>query len=229
MTGAARAAGPIKFVKCKDSSTPWNSFERDTLPILWSGAARVYRNLPRLETRHLILRAMTRDDVQDVFAYASDEEVTRFLRWGPHGSLEETESYVGEVLREYKEGRDGPWVVEYKETGRVVGSIHLMSISAQHSKAEVGFVLSRPYWNRGLMSEALTGVLAYSFESLGLNRVEGFCLVDNRAGIRVMERVGMKREGVLREYLFQKGAFRDFVLYSMLKCDVSSTAPEMEG
>ena len=69
------------------------------------------------------------------------------------------------------------------------------------------------------MSEALTRVLEYSFESIGLNRIEGFCLVDNRAGIGVMEKVGMKQEGVLREYLFQKGAFRDFGVYSMLKRD----------
>jgi RimJ/RimL family protein N-acetyltransferase len=72
---------------------------------------------------------------------------------------------------------------------------------AQHGKAEIGFVLSRSYWNRGLISEALTRVLEYSFQSIGLNRIEGFCLLDNRAGIGVLERVGMKREGVLREYL----------------------------
>jgi hypothetical protein len=72
-----------------------------------------------------------------------------------------------------------------------------MNISAQHSKAEIGFVLSRPYWNKGLMSEALTSVLEYSFEHIRLNRIEGSCLVDNRAGIAVLEKVGMKREGLL--------------------------------
>ena len=93
-----------------------------------------------------------------------------------------------------------------------------MAISAQHSKA-VGFALSSSNWNRGLMSEALTRVLEHSFESIGLNRIEGFCLVDIRVGIRVMEKVGMEQEEVLREYLFQKGAFRDFGVYSVLKRD----------
>jgi ribosomal-protein-alanine N-acetyltransferase len=69
------------------------------------------------------------------------------------------------------------------------------------------------------MSEALTRVLEHSFESIGLNRIEGLCLVNNRGGIGVMEKVGMKQEGVLREYLFQKGAFRDFAVHSMLKRD----------
>jgi len=182
-------------------------------------ASEIYKNLPRLETTRLILRKVTMDDVQDMFAYSSDEEVTRFLRWGPHRTQEETECTMREVLREYEDGKDGPWGIEYRQTGRVVGSIHLMAISAQHSKAEIGFVLSRSFWNRGLMSEALTRVLEYSFESIGLNRIEGFCLLDNRAGIRVLEKVGMKQEGVLREYVFQKGAFRDFGVYSMLKRD----------
>jgi ribosomal-protein-alanine N-acetyltransferase len=77
-----------------------------------------YRNLPRLETARLILRTVTMGDVEDIFVYSSDEEVTRFLRWGPHRTREETERYVREVLREYKEGADGPWGVECRETGR---------------------------------------------------------------------------------------------------------------
>ena len=112
----------------------------------------IYKNLPRLETTHFILRKVTVDDLEDMFAYSSDEEVTRFLRWGPHRTQEETECTMREVLREYEEGKDGPWGIEYRQTGRVVGSIHLMAISAQHSKAEIGFVLSRSYRDFGVYS-----------------------------------------------------------------------------
>jgi ribosomal-protein-alanine N-acetyltransferase len=181
--------------------------------------SEIYRNLPRLETPRLVLRPVTLDDLEDMFAYSSDEQVTRFLRWGPHRTLADTESYLREVLREYEEGKDGPWGIEYRETGKVIGSIHLMAINLTHSKAEIGFVLSRSYWNRGLASEALTKVLEYSFESIRLNRIEAFCLVENRDGIGVVKKVGMKQEGTLREYLFQKGALRDFDLYAMLKRD----------
>ena len=177
----------------------------------------IYRNLPRLETPRLILRELTVGDVEDVFAYSSDEEVTRFLRWGPHRTLEQTENYIRAVLEEYRDGRDGPWGIEYKETGRVIGAIHLMAISAQHSKAEIGFLLSRSHWGRGLMPEALASVLQFSFERIGLNRVEAFCIVENRAAMRVLDKVGMKQEGVLREYLYQKGAPKSFALYAMLK------------
>ncbi len=181
--------------------------------------AELYRSLPRLDTRRLVLRKLAPDDLQDVFAYASDPEVTQHLRWGPHRTQGETKAYLDQVLQEYQTGQDGHWGMEYKDTGRLIGSIHLMALSARHRKAEIGFVLSRTHWNRGLATEALRCVLVYSFETVGLNRLEGLCLVENHAAKRVLEKVGMVREGLLRESLFQKGAFRDFELYAILRRD----------
>jgi len=177
----------------------------------------LYRELPVLETRRLILRKVTLADLDAIFAYSSDEEVTRFLRWGPHTTREQTEAHLREVLQGYEAGTDGPWGIERREAGRLVGSIHLMEVSVQHRKAEIGFVLARPYWGRGLMTEALARVLEYSFAVAGLNRIEASCLVENRAGMAVLNRAGMRREGILREYSFQKGAFRDFCLYALLQ------------
>jgi ribosomal-protein-alanine N-acetyltransferase len=107
--------------------------------------------------------------------------------------LAETERYIGQVLQQYREGCDGPRAIERRATGRVIGSIHLMLVQPAHRKAEIGFVLSKLHWGQGLAPEALASVLAYSLGPLGLNRVEGFCLVENRAGLRVMEKAGMPR------------------------------------
>ncbi len=175
-----------------------------------------YRNLPRLETTRLALRNATKTDVADIFAYASDAEVTHYLRWEPHQSLKETEIYVNEVLAQYRSGLDGAWFIEYKQSHNIIGSIHLMEINIQHRKAQVGFALSKNYWRRGIMTEALRKVLDYSF-GMGLNRVDGLCISDNRAAARVMEKAGMKKEGEFREYLFQKGTFWDFCMYSILQ------------
>jgi ribosomal-protein-alanine N-acetyltransferase len=113
-----------------------------------------YQNIPRLETKQLVLRKITKNDVPDIFANASDPEVTRYLRWGPHQSLMETENYVNEVLDQYHESRDGPWAIEHQRQKKVLGHIHLMEIEVQHRKAQVGFVLSKSYWNRGIVTEA---------------------------------------------------------------------------
>jgi ribosomal-protein-alanine N-acetyltransferase len=183
-----------------------------------------YQNLPRLVTKRLVLRKITKKDVPDIFAYASDPEVTRYLRWGPHQSLMETENYVNVVLDQYHEGRDGPWAIEHQRQQKVLGHIHLMDIEVQHRKARVGFVLSKSYWNRGIMTEALGKVLDYSFEELGLNRLEGLCASPNRAAIQVLGKVGMRVEGQLREYLFQKGSYLDFVICSLLRVEFEEKA-----
>jgi ribosomal-protein-alanine N-acetyltransferase len=187
-----------------------------------STASEFYNYLPVLETSRLILRSIKTEDTEDYFAFASEEEVTRYLRWGPHNSLAQTESYIQHVLSEYREGSDGPWGIELKETGKLIGSIHLMTISARHSKAEIGFLLARSYWNQGLMTEALTAVLAYALDALGLNRIEAFCLIENDIARHLLEKVGLKEEGILREYLIQKGLPRTMSVHAILKSDLMS-------
>jgi len=178
--------------------------------------ADLYRNLPELETKRLLLRPMSTVDVSDIYTYACDTEVTRYLRWGPHQSRKQTEDYVAGVLTQYHEGEDGPWLIEDGATHRAIGHIHLMELAPEHRKAQVGFVLARHYWNRGIMTEALCKILEFSF-LFGLNRVEGIPVYANRAAVRVLEKAGMKKEGELRQYLYQKGAFQDFSIYSALR------------
>jgi ribosomal-protein-alanine N-acetyltransferase len=181
----------------------------------------LYRNLPRLVTARLLLRKAALGDVPDICAYSSDADVTRYLRWGPHKTLAQTDAYVREVLEQYQEGLDGPWVMEHRQDHTVIGHIHLMDIDPRHRRAQVGFLLLRSYWNQGLATEALREVLEYSLGGLGLNRVEGLCISENRAAARVMEKAGMKREAELRDYAFQKGALWDFTMYSILRRDSS--------
>ncbi len=184
-----------------------------------------YQHLPRLETPRLVLRQIRQEDTADIFAYASDAEVTRFLRWEPHQSQAQTASYVGEVLTGYQTGQDGPWALEDRASQHVIGQVHLMDLQLQHRKAQVGFVLARPCWNRGLMTEALGKVLEYVFE-IGLNRVEAWPICEHRAATRVLEKVGMTKEGLLRESDFQKGRFRDFFVYAILRRDYLRVAVE---
>jgi ribosomal-protein-alanine N-acetyltransferase len=178
-----------------------------------------YKNLPKLETTHLLLRKVTLDDLHDIFTYSSDGEVTQHLRWGPHKTPEDTKAYLCEVMKEYQDGQDGPWGIEHRVTGHVIGHIHLMAIDAFHRKAQVGFVCSKDFHSTGMIPEAMREVMSYSFEIMGLNRLEGLCLVEDRWTRGVMEEVGMVKEGLLRESNFQKGAFRDFVMYALLKRD----------
>lgn len=181
--------------------------------------ADFYRNLPCLETERLIIRKYTLEDVDDYFAFASDAEVTRFLRWGPHPNRDYTLEYIQGVLDEYAAGKDSSWGIELRTEKRIIGTMHIMHLDLYHRKAHVGFALARVHWNNGYATEALGKVLEHCFAELSLNRIEAFCIPENRAAVRVLEKAGMQSEGVLRQYQCQKGECRDFELFSILRSD----------
>ena len=109
--------------------------------------------------------------------------------------------------------------MEYLEENRIIGTIGFMWYNEENRSAEVGYSLSRAYWNRGLMTEALSAVVRYGFERLGLNRIEAQHEVDNPASGAVMRKAGMVREGTLRQRLCNKGKFVDVDLYAALRAD----------
>jgi ribosomal-protein-alanine N-acetyltransferase len=175
-----------------------------------------YRDLPTLETGRLRLRKLRLEDAGAYFAFAGDPQVTRYLRWGPHASLAVTKDYLAEVLQGYEEGSDGPWGIESKTEGALIGTVHLMEIDPHNRRADTGVVLARAYWGKGIGSEALLRVLAFCFTEMGLKRVQGFPITANLAARRMMEKCGMLYEGTLRSYAFQKGQFQDFDLLAII-------------
>ncbi len=178
-----------------------------------------YMNLPLLETERLVLRKFTLEDANDYFEFASDPEVTQFLRWGPHPNKKYTSQYLQRVLQDYSKGEDSPWGIELKTIKKLIGSIHIMRLDTHHKKAEIGFVLTKAYWNNGYMTEALDRVLEYSFTELSLNRIEALCIPENQAATRALEKTGMQMEGTLRQYEFLKANFVDIKLFSILKTE----------
>ena len=177
----------------------------------------VLRDLPTLETDRLILRKMTPDDAEAMFAYASDPEVTRYVSWELHRSIEDSRAFLELALGKYEGGEEPNWGIVYRGDHRFVGACGLVSWEAEHGRAEVGFVLSREYWGRGLMPEAVRALIRFGFDTMNLNRIEARCIVENTASARVMEKAGMAYEGTLRQREYIKGAYRDMKLYAILK------------
>jgi [ribosomal protein S5]-alanine N-acetyltransferase len=178
----------------------------------------VFADLPELETERLLLRKMRLDDAEAMFAYASDPEVTRYVLWDTHRSIEDSESFLRSATEGYERGDFGGWGIVLKDDGAFVGTCGVdAGYAPEHARAELGYVLSREHWGKGLMPEAVRAVIAFGFEKLSLNRVEARCIAENTASARVMEKAGMTYEGTLREREFIKGAYRDIKLYSILR------------
>ena len=173
-----------------------------------------------IETQRLILRRFTTDDADDMFNnWASDPEVTRFMTWPPHQSVEFTKSLLSKWIADYEDGGYFNWVMEYRETGEVIGNISVVRLREDIDAADIGYCMSRRYWGRGLMPEALGGVMEYLFDVVGLNRVAACHDVNNPKSGRVMEKAGMIREGILRQAGKNNLGIHDVVWHAAVRSD----------
>ena len=173
--------------------------------------------IPTLETERLVLRRLCLDDAQDMFDYASDPEVARYVPWDYHTSIEDSIDYLRSVEEKYESGETLDWGIVYKQNSRLIGSCGYPVWNKRNHWAEVGYVVSREYWNKGIVSEALKEIVTFGFENMDLNLIYASCMVENLASERVMLKMGMKFEGILRERLLVEGAYHDVKIYSLLR------------
>ena len=170
-----------------------------------------------LKTPRLILRKMETKDAPELFAYASDPEVSRYVSWETHRSLEDSLWFINFTLQRYATEGIGGFGIIYKETNQFIGTCGYEFWNKEHHSAEIGYALSRTYWGKGLMPEAIAKLLLFGFEEMGLNRIQARVELENTRSQRVVEKLGMRFEGVLREVMWVKGSYRDLKLYSILK------------
>ena len=177
---------------------------------------QIFSKMPELETPRLFLRAMRVRDTEDMYAYAKDPEVTRYLLWSPHKSPDYTRSYLEYLAGRYRLGQHYEWAMVSKADGHMIGTCGFSRIECPHNAAGIGYVLNPAYWGQGLVAEAAERVLRFGFDVLGLHRVEARYMVGNDASRRVMEKLGMRFEGVRRGSMLVKGVYRDIGICSIL-------------
>lgn len=165
-----------------------------------------------LESDRLILRPFQINDVQNVYCYAKDNDVTKYLNWFPHKNIEETKKIITELYI----NNIGTYAIELKSKAKCIGCFELR-LCVEHDKASFGYVLNKNYWNNGYMSEALNLIIKFCFEKLQLNRIESNYYVGNEASGKVMKKCGMIYEGIGKDEVKIKGKFHDVVHYAILK------------
>jgi ribosomal-protein-alanine N-acetyltransferase len=176
----------------------------------------------QLLTPRLLLREFTEADAQAVHRYASDPEVTRYMTWEPN-QLDQTQEYIRQQIE--LRARDPRYNFELAvclKSGELIGAVGVRIRSATHREADFGYVLARSHWNQGYMTEAARRLLIFGFQELGLHRIYATAAEMNLASRRVLEKIGMQREGLLREHLLVQGNWRTSVLYAALESDERS-------
>ncbi len=176
----------------------------------------VFGDLPTLETDRLLLRKIELEDKEDIYAYTSNEEVSKYVTWDTHKSLADTSGFIEFVLAQYRVKKIAPWGIEYKENGKLIGTIDFVMWQPNYHVAEIGYCLSQDYWGMGIVTEAANEVIKYGFTHMDLVRIQARCMAENIGSARVMEKIGMSFEGVMRKAMYTKGFQRDIKMYSIL-------------
>ncbi|HEX9655967.1 MAG TPA: GNAT family N-acetyltransferase [Bacteroidota bacterium] len=152
----------------------------------------------RVETDRLLLRHPLGEDAEKIFVgYATDPEVTRYLLWKPHTSINDTADFLARCYFMIREKIAFPFSITMKDTGEMVGMTE-MRISG--NRIDIGYVLGKKHWNRGMMTEAVRQLIVEGFQEPTIFRVGATCHTENIASARVLEKAGMTREGTLRRY-----------------------------
>ncbi len=172
-----------------------------------------------IETERLELRKFKPGDSENMFNnWAKDPENVKYLQWQAHPDINETRKILSEWVKNYKNKNYYQWCVTLKGTDEALGSIGIVELLEDKECCTIGYVLSKKYWNRGIMTEALKAVIDYLFTKVGFHRIQSMHDIDNPASGKVMMKCGMKYEGTLRKYdKTNVSRWCDTPIYSILK------------
>ena len=177
-----------------------------------------------LTTDRLELREFGEEDWQTVHAYATDLEVTRFMEWGPN-TEQETQDFIRKAIdnRKSQPRRRYELAISLRGKDQLIGGCGLAVSDPKSRKGWIGYCLNRQYWKQGFGTEAARALVDFGFERLNLHRVFATCDSGNRASSRVLEKIGLKREGLLREEKWVKERWKNSLVYGILEDEAQHT------
>jgi len=188
-----------------------------------------HKGTQTIETDRLILRKAVREDAEAMFRnWASDPEVTKFLTWPAHNSIAVSEMVIESWMQEYEKENYYQWMIVLRELGEPIGSISVVRQNDRVEEAEIGYCIGRGWWHKGIVSEALSAVIAYLFTEVGMNRIAARHDPNNPHSGGVMRKCGMKYEGTNRACDRNNQGICDVAQYAILRRDWEKPGHFME-
>lgn len=164
----------------------------------------------------MTLTRFCESDVEAVHTFASDPVVCRYTGWGPN-SLDETRTFVADAAQRHEDRYD----LAILHGDELIGSASVWTTIAAHQVGELGYTIRRDRWGHGYATEVAHLLVGLGFDQLGLRRLAATCDPDNAASIRVLEKVGLRREGLLRGLYVVRGRQRDRLVFGCLRDDLA--------
>ena len=174
-------------------------------------------HLPSVDASRVRLRPFHPNDCDQLYAIYSDPEVMRYWGDAPMKTQAQAEAFLAEARQDLRTRKCVQWGIARRSDDLVVGTFALFAWDNTAGKCEIGFALGRPYWSQGYMHESLQAALWFCFNELSLRRIEADVDPRNRPCIRLLEKLGFKQEGFLRERWLAEGQTQDSLFYGLLK------------
>jgi len=178
----------------------------------------IFQSFPQLTTQNLVLRRMQPLDSEALFRIFADDQVTQYYDDETFSDITQASDQIEAWESGYKARRCIRWGITRKDDPSLLGSCGYYGFHTWHMRAGIGYELGRPYWRKGIMTEALNAILGLGFGEMGLNRIEAVVMPENAASIRLLESLGFYHEGILKEYEnWGRKGFRDLCMLSLLR------------
>lgn len=177
----------------------------------------IHKGTVKLETERLTLRRYVAEDADAMFRnWVNDPEVTRFLTWQPHGSIDLTRKILLSDISKYENLSYYQWAIVPKSLNEPIGGINVVNINESCNGVEVAYRIGKAWWHQGYASEALSAVIKFLFEQVGVNRIAAMYDTRNPNSGAVMSKCGMSYEGTLRQAGCNNQGIYDAACYSIL-------------
>lgn len=190
---------------------------------MWGSKKEKKMNLtifPKLETNRLIIRKMTLNDAPAILQIFSDEKVTKDMGVSPFTSLEQAENLINFMNQLFEEKRAFRWGIIRKEDNKLIGTCGYNGWDVERgSRGEIAYDLGRDYWRQGFMVETLNTIIDYGFNDMGFQRIEAYTNLDALPSMTLLQKIGFKEEGILRDYAYFHGEYWDQRCFSLLKSE----------
>jgi len=178
----------------------------------------VFQGFPHLETERFVLRRLQLSDAESLFSILADEEVTRFYDDEAFTAISQARAQIKAWADGFDERRCVRWGIARREDDMVIGTCGYNGFHGWHKRCSLGFELARSYWRQGIMTEALDAIIGFGFKEIGLNRIQAVVIPGNEASEKLLEKLGFRREGVLREYEnWGKKGYVNVLMFSLLR------------
>ncbi|MBX2814806.1 MAG: GNAT family N-acetyltransferase [Saprospiraceae bacterium] len=165
------------------------------------------------KSERLLLREMTLNDFEDIHAYAQIPEVVQYQQWGPN-SKQETMTFLRSAIAAQSDLPRLKFELGIQlHQGSFIGGCGIYLDNDNHRSAKMGYTLHPTYWNQGYATEAASGLLHWSCQTLHLDLVQATCDVENVGSRRVLEKIGMLQKEIVKDHVFQRGKWRSSYVF----------------